>query len=124
MKRVYHPYWLWEDYKCGFYETASGEKKKQHVEKVVEMFNSAELTRKFMMMAIERWVYSCEQNLTNPAMNKIAYLGQAACCLYAGVGCMTTMTSWNLLTKEVQQRSNTIAKEVLSIWKENYKTNG
>lgn len=120
MERIFHPYWLWEDYKCGFYESATGEKKKQQQEKVVEMFNSAELTREFMMKAINEWVNSCEHNLTNPAMNKIAYLGQSACCIYAGVGSQITMTSWSLLTKEVQQRSNEIAKEVLTIWKNRY----
>ena len=29
MKRIYHPYWLWEDYKAGFYDNCSGELKKQ-----------------------------------------------------------------------------------------------
>ena len=27
MKRIYHPYWLWEDYKAGFYNNCSGETK-------------------------------------------------------------------------------------------------
>lgn len=116
MKRVYHPFWLWEDFKCGFYDNISGDKKKELSKKVVEMFNSPEKTKHYMMKVINDWKYSCEHNLTNDSLNKIAYLGQGACCLYAGIPNSITMESWSLLTKEVQNESDRIAKEVLTIW--------
>lgn len=116
MKRVYHPFWLWEDFKCGFYDNISGDKKKELSKKVVEMFNSPEKTKYYMMKVINEWKYSCEHNLTNDSLNKIAYLGQGACCLYAGIPNSITMESWSLLTKEVQNESDRIAKEVLTIW--------
>ena len=39
MKRIYHPYWLWEDHKAGFYENCSGENKELLILKGIEMFN-------------------------------------------------------------------------------------
>ncbi len=116
MERIYHPYWLWEDFKNGFYDNISGEKKKELSLKVIELFNDSKLTKENMMRVINEWKYSCEHNLSNDSMNKIAYLGQAACCLYAGIPNSITMESWSLLSKERQKESDKIANEVLEIW--------
>jgi hypothetical protein len=116
--RIYHPWNLWEDYKKGFYENCSGEDKKQKIDKVIEMFNSAELTEKYMRRVITEWKYSCEHNLTNNSMNKIAYLGQGACCLYASIPNIITMYAWKLLPLEVRQESDKIAKKILLEWEQ------
>ena len=116
MYRIYHPFWKWEDHKAGFYDNVSGEKKKIMSEKVLEMFNSEKITRENMMRVIDEWQYSCEQNLSNESMNKIAYLGQAACCLYFGIPNTITMENWSRLDKEVQNKANKIANDVLNIW--------
>jgi protoheme ferro-lyase len=116
MERIYHPYWLWEDYKNGFYENISGEEKKQMILKVIEMFNSEKLTIEYMNRVINEWIYSCEHNLTNDSLNKIAYIGQGACCIYAKVPNTITMEAWSLLDKEIQYRANKIAIEVINKW--------
>jgi len=121
MKRIFHPYWLWEDYKAGFYDNVSGEKKKEYIKKVLEMFNDKKLTKENMLFVVENWKYSCEHNLTNDSLNKIAYIGQSACSVYAGVPCTVTMECWSMLSEEVKQRSNKIALEVIEIWKNNNK---
>jgi hypothetical protein len=121
MKRIYHPYWLWEDYKAGFYDNCSGAEKNLFISKILEMFNSEKLTREFMLRVVNEWKYSCEHNLTNESMNKIAYIGQSACCLYCGAPNTITMESWNLLSNEVKERSNLIANEVLTIWQDQNK---
>jgi hypothetical protein len=119
--RIYHPFTLWEDYKAGFYDNISGVNKEYLMNKSIEMFKSAKLTRLYMMRVIDEWKYSCEHNLTNPAMNRIAYIGQGACCIYANVPSTITMEAWSKLTKEVQNRSNQIAKEVIKYWVQNNK---
>lgn len=121
MKRIFHPYWLWEDYKAGFYDNVSGEKKKKYIKKVLEMFNDKKLTKENMLFVVENWKYSCEHNLTNDSLNKIAYIGQSACSVYAGVPCTVTMECWSMLTEEVKERSNKIALEFIEIWKNNNK---
>ena len=75
MERIYHRYEKWEDYKDGFYDNCTGSTKKEKENLVLEMFNSEELTLKFMNKVIEKWVNSCEHNLTNESLNKIAYNG-------------------------------------------------
>lgn len=120
LKRIYHPYWLWEDYKAGFYNNCSGKEKEEKIKSVIKMFNNAELTEKYMNRVINEWVYSCEHNLTNNSINKIAYIGQGACCLFDEIPSTVTMEAWSELTKEVQDRSDKIALEVISKW---YKQN-
>ena len=121
MERIYHPYWLWEDYQNGFYENVSGEDKASKIQKVFEMFNSEELTRSNMEYVVNNWKYSMQHNLTNPSLNKIAYIGQSACCNYANIPNSITMECWSKLSKDVQDRANEIASNVLSKWIENNK---
>jgi len=121
MKRIYHPYWLWEDFSHGFYDNCSGSIKQEKIQKCIEMFNSEQLTRENMFKVVNGWKYSCEHNLTNESMNKIAYIGQGACCIYAKIPNTITMECWSLLTKEAQDRSNIIAKEALESWISNNK---
>jgi hypothetical protein len=116
MKRIYHPYQRWEDYKSGFYGNCSGEIKKEYISKVLEMFNSEEITEQYMNMVIEKWPFSCEHNLSNESMNRIAYIGQAACCLYAKIPSTITMEAWSLLSEKVQERANKQAEKILNDW--------
>ena len=119
--RIYHPYWLWEDYKAGFYDNCSGDIKKKHIESVLFLFKDKELTKEYMNKVITEWKYSCEHNLTNDSLNKIAYIGQGACCIYAGVPNTVTMEAWSLLDKSIQKQADLIAEKVLNTWISNNK---
>lgn len=123
MKRIYHPYWLWEDHKAGFYENCSGENKELLILKGIEMFNCEIKTTENMLRVINEWQYSCEHNLTNESLNKIAYIGQSACCLYSNIPNKVTMEIWNKLEKNIQDRSNKIANDILNIWKQKHEKN-
>lgn len=114
--RIYHPYWKWEDYKAGFYNNCSGEEKKQLIIKGIEMFNSEKLTLENMYKVINEWKYSCEHNFTNPSLNKIAYIGQGACCIYANIPSTVTMEIWNMLDNKTQDRANQNANKILDEW--------
>lgn len=114
MERIYHRYELWEDYKAGFYDNVSGKNKKLLIDKVVELFSDQELTRKFMQKVIDEWPYSCEHNLSNQSLNRVAYLGQAACCIYAGVTSSITMEAWRFVSKENRDKADKIASEILT----------
>ena len=120
IKRIYHSWEKWEDYKAGFYDNISGSNKKEMIDKVVEMFSSKDLTEKYMDKVIHNWFYSCEQNLTNNGMNKIAYIGQAACCLYFGVPATVTMEAWSKVDEAHQMEANEIAIKKLNEWERIY----
>ena len=116
IERIYHSWEKWEDYKSGFYNNVSGKDKIEMIEKVVYLFSTPELTREYMTKVIKQWFYSCEQNLTNNGMNKIAYIGQAACCIYANIPSTVTMEAWSSVPSEFKKIADSIAMEVLEEW--------
>lgn len=116
MNRVYHPWQKWEDHKSGFYNPCSGQEKEQKIKKVLELFNDVFICTDYMNRVINEWTYSCEHNLTNPSLNKIAYIGQAACCIYDKIPSSVTMEAWSLLDKKTQERADKIAGSVLKKW--------
>jgi len=116
MKRIYHHYENWEDWKVGFYNNCSGKEKPIKINQVLKMFNSKKLTEKYMNEVIDNWKYSCEHNFTNNTINQIAYLGQAACCLYKEIPATITMEAWSLLDVKVRDRSDMIALKTIKKW--------
>lgn len=121
MNQIFHPYYLWEDYKHGFYDNKGGKSKDELIDKVIELFSNSTKTKKYMQMVIDKWPYSCEHNLTNNSMNKIAWLGQAACCLYAKVPSTITMEAWSLVPLENRNAADKIAEEIITKWETNHK---
>ena len=74
-----------------------------------------------MKKAVDEWKYSLEQNFSNSSINKIAYLGQAACCLYRGVPSTATMEGWHLVSERDRNRADKIAAGLIKKWKSNNK---
>jgi len=122
MERIYHHWEVWEDYKHGFYDNISGKNKELLLSKVVELFSSKELTEKYMKKVIKEWIFSCEHNLTNISMNRVAYLGQSACCLFAGCTSSIVMEGWHLVSKENRDIADSIAKNIINDWEKKQKT--
>ena len=113
MERIYHRYELWECFKNGFFNKVSGDKKTELSKKVVELFTDSKLTEFYMRRVISEWKYSCEHNLTNNSLNRVAWLGQSACCLFAKVPFNLTMESWRLVPEQNQIIACDIAEKII-----------
>lgn len=120
MDRIYHRYEKWECHKHGFFNNSAGEDKKSKIKKVIELFENPELTREYMKKVLEEWKYSSEHNLTNDSLNKIAWLGQAACCLYDSIPSTITMEAWHKVKKEFRDIADSIAKELIIKYENNH----
>jgi hypothetical protein len=118
ISQIWHPFDLWEDYKAGFYDNIGGKNKDELINKSVEMFSNNELTKTFMEKVTNEWVYSCEHNLSNMSINRIAYIGQAACCIYGGVPSTLTMQAWSLVSKSNRDIADKLAQEVINKWEQ------
>ena len=81
IRQIYHPYWDWECFHAGMYSNSSS----------IDMDAGREMYRQFladierftlaMYRVVLLWPISCEQFLTNPTMNRIAWLGQSSMCI-------------------------------------------
>jgi ParB-like chromosome segregation protein Spo0J len=114
--RIFHTYEKWECYKSGFYETTLNGLSKEECERMYQSFlTSDEAFSQALEHVITEWKHSCEHYLTNAAMNRIAWLGQAAACSAMGIP-SSFRGGFNLLTDEQADRANQIALEYLNKW--------
>ena len=116
--RIFHTFDKWECQKAGFYaSTVEGKTKEQCELEYAEMLTDDGEFRQALEHVITEWKYSCEHYLTNKAMNRIAWLGQAALCYQRNIP-STYRGGFNLLTEDQKNRANEIALEYLNKWME------
>jgi len=118
--RIFHTWDKWECYKAGFYNTSMNGTKKEDAEMMYADFLSD--TQQFadsLEHIITEWKHSCEHYLTNSALNRIAWLGQAAACYAKGLPA-TYRGGFNLLSNEEQITANETALIYLNKWLEQH----
>lgn len=114
--RVFHTFDKWECYAAGFYASRVEGKNKEQCELEYGAFLSdLDAFRAGLECVTTKWVHSCEHYLTNKAMNRIAWLGQAACCYSLGIP-QEFRGGYQLLTDEQKHAANVLALEYLNKW--------
>ena len=115
MKRIYHHYEQWEDYKNGMYAECK-EGRAERVIKAAEILGTPQICTKAMEKVISEWQISTEYNLSNIGINRKAWLGQAACSCYANIHEDETREAWGLMTEEQRVEANRIAQKLINKW--------
>lgn len=114
--RIFHTWDKWECYKAGFYNPTLNGNTKEECERMYEAFlTNDSVFSEALDFVITNWKHSCEHYLTNSAMNRIAWLGQAAACFAMGIP-SSFRGGFNLLTGEQAERANQIALNYLNKW--------
>src|SRR5208282_383009 len=114
MRRIYHPYQIWEDYLAGMYELKSFDE--DGVMKAKRLLAEPRLLEKCMLFVAFNWPYSAEMNLSNLSRNRQAWLGQAACCHHCRVPEQVTKQAWRNLTDPQRVKANKVADKVILVW--------
>jgi len=120
MIRIFHPWDKWEDYKHNFYGGICEYGHDRTLETCALLLKDLSKFETALKIIINEWQYSCEHNLTNENMNRIAYLGQAANALINKVPYNISMGSYNLLSLKEQQAADSLAKKYLNLWLERH----
>jgi len=115
-ERIFHTYDKWECHKAGFYKpNLEGKTTDQCKEMYRDFLSDCDLFAEVLEGVITQWKNSCEHYLTNFAMNRIAWLGQAAMCYHSGVP-SKFCGGFNLLTEKQQDDANRVALDALNKW--------
>lgn len=114
MKRIYHHYERWEDYKNGMYIDSDNE---ELIIKAIQLLSNQELFLTTAKIMLEQWSNSAEVQLSNPHRNKQAWLGQASCCFLFKVPENLTKEAWRRLDDETRIKANKTADIVIFEWK-------
>ena len=116
--RIFHTWEKWECYRAGFYATTKkGMTKDECQQAYCDFLSDDERFTDALEKVITEWKHSCEHYLTNVAMNRIAWLGQAAMCYATGVP-SAFCGGFFLLTEEQQEHANEVALIYLNKWLE------
>lgn len=114
--RIFHTYDKWECEKAGFYKQQVDGMTAEECRIAYRDFLANEgKFRNAANAVINEWTNSCEHYLTNFAMNRIAWIGQAAMCYETGIP-SKFCSGFNLLTDEQKERANEVALDVLNDW--------
>lgn len=114
--RIFHTYDKWECYKAGFYNSTKEGMTKAECESAYREFLADESRfADALEHVITEWKHSCEHYLTNSAMNRIAWLGQAAACYAMGIP-SSFRSGFFLLTEAQQTAANEVALRFLNRW--------
>ena len=114
--RIFHTYEKWECHKAGFYAGSFDGKTKEDCEEAYRKFLAD--TKRFsaaLGRVISEWKHSCEHYLSNAAMNRIAWLGQASMCIETGIPA-AFRGGFGLLTQKQQKKANETALIYLNKW--------
>jgi hypothetical protein len=117
MERVYHPWDKWECYPAGFWNTTcpNGMKEKEGIQVYSEFLSDLDQFESALQGVLRDWPNSCEHNLTNENMNRIAWLGQASVC-YAQQIPSHCRSGFSKIPEDKQAAANIMALKYLNIW--------
>jgi ParB-like chromosome segregation protein Spo0J len=115
--RVFHTFDKWECHKAGFYETKPprGMTADNCRAYYRELLSDIPEFERVLNCVVTEWKNSCEHYLTNGAMNRIAWLGQAALCYKHGIP-SEFRGGYGLLTEDQQLAADEAALRALNHW--------
>lgn len=115
-ERIFHTYDKWECAKAGFYASKKDGMTGEQCQNAYAVFlRNTELFEKTANKVIQEWKHSCEHYLTNKAMNRIAWIGQASVCYAEGIPSQFC-SGFNQLTPEEQEKANNVALKIINKW--------
>jgi hypothetical protein len=118
LKKIYHPYWLWEEFKAGMWRKETVGYEQINFESIIEFTGNHEAYGAAMLEVIEHWQISCEDKLTNLSINRKAWLGHAACCYKHGYPEYLVRKAWGTLTENQRELANKKAEEAIKLWEQ------
>jgi hypothetical protein len=123
MKRIYHPFWLWEDIEM--WRKIPANKEREMLQKAIEFTGDHVLYGQWMLRVANQWPVACEQNLTDDGINQRAWIGHAATQMAINCPEYITRSAWGHLSKQQQNLANQQADIAIHEWnKARKKTSG
>jgi hypothetical protein len=117
IQRIYHKWDEWECYRAGFFneQPPKGMTFDYCQNKYAEFLRDLKLFKKSAYRVIDEWPNSTEHNLTNPNMNRIAWIGQSSMCIHYSIP-SKYRGGYHLLKPEEQLEADLTALEVINHW--------
>lgn len=117
MIRIYHTWNNWECYLSGFFEVnpPKGITDEECINTYKELLLDIPEFQRIMRLIIAEWPNSCEHNLTNERMNRIAWMGQASLCYKYKIP-SRYRGGYHLLSDDEKLNADEAALQVINEW--------
>ena len=116
--RVYHPYQLWEEVIFNMWGDVGN--RKEWLDKAIIFTGDHILYGQYMHRVVTEWPISCENALTDPQLNKRAWIGHAACALAIQCPEHIVREAWGKLSDEQRFLANKEADRAIQSWNNAY----
>src|SRR5205814_4885913 len=90
IKQQWIPYWEWEDYLNGMWSKGD----ESRLQEAIEFTGNWQLYGAAMLDVLFAWPRTMLNSLTNPSVNKRAFLGHCAVCFRLGIQESITRMAW------------------------------
>lgn len=119
IKQVWHNYNEWECYKAGMWRKENSNYEAVNLPDIVSFTGDHIKYGEAMMDVVRSWYTTCSHHLTNPVINKKAFIGHAACCFKFGWPEYLVRSAWNQLSKDQQKLANEKAQTAIDYFLNN-----
>ena len=118
MLNTFKPYWEWEDYQAGMYNSHNLEDEVTLLNLAKDILSDVLYFDREARKMIDCWVNSKNHNLNNKSINRKAWIGQATCCYTQGVPERLTKIAWSELSMMQQFLANKVADKIIKEYEE------
>ncbi len=120
IRRMYHHFQTWEEITSGMWDIVTKDQERELLKQAVEFTGNAVLYGSYMRRVVKEWPISCEQNLSNPSMNKLAWVGHAATAMAIRCPEYITRLAWGMLTDQQRIDADAQALDAVREWRHVY----
>lgn len=117
MKRVYVPYWEWEDWKSGMWRKVNAEEYEKYLSIAIEFTGNWSDYGSAMKDVVINWPMTMLNSLTNSSINHRAFVGHCAAQYKKSIPEYITRAAWRQLTEEQRIQANLQADNAIKTWK-------
>lgn len=118
IKQIWIPYWEWEDWLNGMWGKSIDEE--VDLQQAIEFTGNWQQYGNAMLDVIFAWQRTMLNSLTNPSVNKRAFLGHCAVSYKLNIPEYITRQAWKYLTDKQRYDADLIAQQTIDEWKKDY----
>lgn len=119
MRQIWHPWTAWECYPAGMYDGPCKLSPEDAMQAYANFLRDLPRFKAAMERVMNEWPISCEHFLTNPNINRVAWLGQASMCIETGVS-RKYRGGFNTMEPDERDAANQAAQQALDQWTEGH----
>ena len=110
-ERQFYPYWEWEDWQAGIY---AGSEQLEKIQNARQMLLKPNCFYENCNIVISQWPKSTLHRLTNPYINRKAWIGHSAAFFYCGANKASTREAYLSLSLDKRKIANQVAGKAIT----------